>query len=97
MTDAATAPAPAPRPAGPPPGVPGPGRAAIEMRGVDKAFGDLKVLTGFDLFVEKGETFTILGPSGCGKSVTLKIVISPQTCRHVRTPAPAYPGCGSDS
>lgn len=75
MTDAATAPAPAPRPAGPPPGVPGPGRAAIEMRGVDKAFGDLKVLTGFDLFVEKGETFTILGPSGCGKSVTLKIVM----------------------
>ena len=49
--------------------------AAIEMRGVTKAFRDVEVLRGVDLAVRKGETFTILGGSGSGKSVCLKHMI----------------------
>ncbi|MBW2269156.1 MAG: ABC transporter ATP-binding protein [Deltaproteobacteria bacterium] len=49
--------------------------AAVEMRGVTKAFRDVPVLCGVDLSVERGETFTILGGSGSGKSVCLKHMI----------------------
>jgi phospholipid/cholesterol/gamma-HCH transport system ATP-binding protein len=49
--------------------------AAIEMRGVTKAFRDQPVLRGVDLEVKRGETFTILGGSGSGKSVCLKHMI----------------------
>lgn len=50
-------------------------QAAIELRGVTKAFRDVAVLRGVDLAVERGETFTILGGSGSGKSVCLKHMI----------------------
>lgn len=46
----------------------------IELRGIRKSFGDLELLCGVDLKVEKGETVTIIGPPGNGKSVLLKIV-----------------------
>ncbi len=41
-------------------------RAFIELRGVHKAFGDLKVLDGVDLEVHHGKVLTILGGSGSG-------------------------------
>lgn len=49
--------------------------AAIELRGVHKAFGTNRVLRGVDLSVPEGATFTILGGSGSGKSVILKHMI----------------------
>jgi phospholipid/cholesterol/gamma-HCH transport system ATP-binding protein len=48
---------------------------AIELRGVHKAFRGHAVLTGVDLAIQAGETFTILGGSGSGKSVCLKHMI----------------------
>jgi phospholipid/cholesterol/gamma-HCH transport system ATP-binding protein len=48
--------------------------AAIELRGVYKAFGANQVLCGVDLHVPAGRTTTILGGSGTGKSVILKHV-----------------------
>ena len=48
---------------------------SIRLRGVEKAFGDRKVLRGFDLSVAQGETAVILGRSGTGKSVLLKHVV----------------------
>jgi phospholipid/cholesterol/gamma-HCH transport system ATP-binding protein len=47
----------------------------IEIRGVHKSFGALKVLRGVDLQIPKGQITVILGRSGVGKSVLLKHII----------------------
>ena len=47
----------------------------IVVENLHKAFGDLKVLTGLNLTIERGETLVILGRSGVGKSVLLKHII----------------------
>ncbi len=47
----------------------------IELRGVEKRFGDLVVLGGVNFTVEDGTTVALLGPSGTGKSVLLKHII----------------------
>ncbi|MCA0235562.1 MAG: ATP-binding cassette domain-containing protein [Bacteroidetes bacterium] len=46
----------------------------IEIRGLYKSFGSLKVLQGVDLDVFKGENVVVLGRSGTGKSVLIKII-----------------------
>ena len=43
----------------------------IEIKAVKKSFGDLKVLKGIDLTVEKGEVISVIGASGSGKSTML--------------------------
>ena len=43
----------------------------IEIRGVRKSFGNLEVLRGIDLAVEKGEVISVIGASGSGKSTLL--------------------------
>lgn len=45
---------------------------SIEMIDVHKAFGSKRVLSGFTLDVQEGETLSLVGASGAGKSVTLK-------------------------
>ncbi len=47
----------------------------IEIKGLYKSFGALKVLRGVDLQIPKGEITVILGRSGAGKSVLLKHII----------------------
>jgi len=46
----------------------------LSLRGVCKRFGDLEVLRGVDLEIEKGEVVCVLGPSGSGKSTLLRCV-----------------------
>jgi len=43
----------------------------IEIKGVHKSFGDLEVLKGIDLNVNRGEVVSIIGASGSGKSTLL--------------------------
>lgn len=50
----------------------------IEIRNLLKRYsgptGDITVLDGLDLKVEKGESIAIVGPSGCGKTTLLNIL-----------------------
>lgn len=47
----------------------------VEIKGLKKSFGDLKVLQGVDLNLHKGENLVVLGKSGSGKSVLIKIMV----------------------
>ncbi|HEY0214299.1 MAG TPA: amino acid ABC transporter ATP-binding protein [Paenirhodobacter sp.] len=46
----------------------------IEIENVHKSFGQLEVLKGIDLTVQKGEVVTIIGGSGSGKSTLLTCI-----------------------
>jgi len=45
------------------------------MVNIYKAFGPKKVLTGFSLDVQEGETMVVIGYSGTGKSVAIKHIV----------------------
>lgn len=46
----------------------------IEINAVKKSFGNLQVLKGIDLTVEKGEVISVIGASGSGKSTMLNCI-----------------------
>ncbi len=46
----------------------------LEVKGIEKAFGDMKVLKGVDIKVGKGDVVTIIGPSGSGKTTLLRCI-----------------------
>lgn len=46
----------------------------IEIRGLNKYFGDLHVLKDISLTVEAGEKLVVIGPSGSGKSTLIRCI-----------------------
>ena len=46
----------------------------IEVKGITKSFGQLQVLKGIDLHINKSEIVSIVGPSGAGKTTLLQII-----------------------
>lgn len=46
----------------------------IEAKGIEKSFGDLRVLKGIDFHADKSEVVSIMGASGAGKSTLLQIL-----------------------
>jgi len=47
---------------------------AIRVRGLEKAFGELQVLRGVDLAVERGSIVALLGSNGAGKTTLVRIL-----------------------
>jgi simple sugar transport system ATP-binding protein len=50
------------------------GAPALEVRGVTKSFGVLRVLNGVDLTLHHGEVLGLVGDNGAGKSTLVKIL-----------------------
>jgi ABC-type polar amino acid transport system ATPase subunit len=50
------------------------GHAVVRVEGLHKSFGDLEVLRGIDMEVDKGQVVVIFGRSGSGKSTLLRCV-----------------------
>ncbi|WP_426149456.1 ABC transporter ATP-binding protein [Pseudomonas sp. DC3000-4b1] len=46
----------------------------LSLRGVEKAYGDIKVLHDIELSIASGEFVVFVGPSGCGKSTLLRSI-----------------------
>ena len=47
---------------------------SIEIRNVDKQFGDFQALRDVNLDIASGELIALLGPSGCGKTTTMRAI-----------------------
>jgi ABC-2 type transport system ATP-binding protein len=50
------------------------GKAAIEVRGLAKRFGEVQAVAGLDFDVRDGELFGFLGPNGAGKTTTVRML-----------------------
>ncbi len=48
------------------------GETVIEVKGLQKSFGELQVLKGIDTVINKGDVVFVIGPSGSGKSTFLR-------------------------
>ena len=48
--------------------------ASIQLKNVEKWFGEVQVIKGIDLEIADGEMVIFVGPSGCGKSTLLRMI-----------------------
>ena len=51
-----------------------PDKAIVQLKHVDKLYGDNRVVKDLNMEVYEGEFLSILGPSGCGKTTTLRMI-----------------------
>jgi len=47
---------------------------AIQVKGIEKAFGVRHVLSGVDLYLASGDRAGLIGPNGCGKTTLVRII-----------------------
>ena len=48
--------------------------AGLKLTNVEKAYGEVKVLSNINLDITAGELIVFVGPSGCGKSTLLRMI-----------------------
>src|SRR5581483_4623591 len=46
----------------------------LELEGVSKSFGGLRVIEGLDLYVDEGEIVSVIGPNGAGKTTLFNLI-----------------------
>ena len=46
----------------------------LDLRGVDKSFGGLRVIADLDLHVDEGEIVSVIGPNGAGKTTLFNLI-----------------------
>ena len=51
------------------------GKRVIEAKGLEKSFGDQRIVRGFDLRVLRGDRVAFVGPNGVGKTTLLKMLV----------------------
>jgi NitT/TauT family transport system ATP-binding protein len=66
--------------------------ADLQLRGINKSFGVVPVITDVDLDIGDGEFVVFVGPSGCGKSTLLRILagLDTQTGGTIKVEAPGW-------
>ncbi|MBK7469774.1 MAG: ABC transporter ATP-binding protein [Betaproteobacteria bacterium] len=59
--------------------------STLQLKHIDKRFGDTVVLRDIDLEAAEGEFVALVGPSGCGKSTLLRIIsgLEPTTAGEI--------------
>ena len=48
--------------------------ATVEVRNIQKYFGEVPAVDGVDLATKEGEFIVLLGPSGCGKTTLMRMI-----------------------
>ena len=57
------------------------GDVVVQMKGVEKSFGERTLFSGVELKVEGGERIAILGDNGTGKSTFIKCLLGEEDCK----------------
>ena len=52
----------------------GDGRALVELRGIDKRFGEVRALRSVDFAVHPGEVRILAGENGAGKTTLMNVL-----------------------
>ena len=60
--------------------------ASVTLSGIEKSFGETRVIKGVDIAIGDGEFAVFVGPSGCGKSTLLRMIagLDAPTAGHTR-------------
>ncbi|AXC49933.1 ABC transporter ATP-binding protein [Paracoccus suum] len=53
--------------------------SSLTLSGLEKSFGENRVVRDFNLDVQPGEFISLLGPSGCGKTTVLRMIAGFET------------------
>lgn len=71
------------------------GQKVLEVEGLHKSYGDLKVLSGIDFSLERGDRIAVVGVNGAGKSTLVRIIAGDEpyqsgSISHGHNVVPAY-------
>jgi ATP-binding cassette subfamily F protein 3 len=50
------------------------GRTVLDLRGVSKRYGAVRVFDGINLHIERGDRIALIGPNGAGKSTLMRML-----------------------